>query len=385
MKKILTIALCFLAFFALIGCKFGANPGQQEETPIYDLSGISFEHKSVKYDGKAHSVYVENLPKGLTVTYEGNNQTEPGLYVVTAIIKYSTGETYTKLKSTLTIVYSADVDVSMVTFTDQTFEYDGKEHSIYVENLPEGVTVEYKYNDQTLPGKHVVKATLLDENGYVIKYLAARIIITGTAIDGPGSGDVDGPTGPTIDVSNVEFNDLTVDYDGEEHEILLENVPEGVIVTYLMNKQTEAGEYLVYAILTDEVTLKEVARFTAFLTINPGKEPTPEVDPIPETNYALYITPADGSAPYYIALYPGEEFEGYQQHVGYGVSLNAGDKVSCYDTISCVYWGIQILNSYSTGSWTVESDGMICNQSGKFDIYIKMKYEADEIYYGPAA
>lgn len=381
MKKILTIALCFFVFFALIGCDNGAN---QEETPIYDLAGIIFEDTTVKYDGNAHSIKVENLPKGLTVEYEGNGKTEIGTYTVKAIIKYSTGETYTTLERTLTIVSSLKVDVSMVTFTDETFEYDSKEHSIYVKNLPEGVTVEYKYNGQILPGKHVVKATLKDSDGNVITYLAARIIITGTAgpVVGPGSGD--GPTGPTIDVSAVEFEDKNVDYDGNMHKIELKNIPDGVIVTYLMNEQTDPGEYLVFAILTDEETLKEVARFTALLTINPGKEPTPEVDPIPETNYALYITPADGSAAYYVALYPGDEFEGYTQHVGTGVVLNAGDKVSCYDTINDACWGIQILNSHSTGEWIVEADGMICKQSGTYDVYVKMKFEADEIYYGPA-
>ena len=275
MKKILTIFLCLFTFFLLVGC--------DDKTPTYeeyDLSEVEFLDKTFNYDGKSHAIYVTGVPSGLEVTYEGNDKIEIGEYTVKAYIKYSTGETLLTREAILRIVNGTDL--SSVTFVDETFEYDGENHMIEVENLPDGITASYTHKGEEfagakLPGLYVIKATLKDEYGNVLKYLAARLIITGDAGNIPDGPSID-PTptpGPTINVDDVTFEDVTVYYDGEEHEIKCKNVPEGVIVTYLMNKQTEVGVYNAVAVLTDAKTLTEITRLFAVLTINPVKEPTP--------------------------------------------------------------------------------------------------------------
>ena len=58
----------------------------------YDMSGISFNSMTVKADGTAKSLEITGtLPDGVTVTYSGNDKTEPGTYVVTA--KFAGDET----------------------------------------------------------------------------------------------------------------------------------------------------------------------------------------------------------------------------------------------------------------------------------------------------
>ena len=51
----------------------------------YDLGGVTLTNATYVADGRPHSLAVTGeLPDGVTVTYEGNGQTEPGTYEVTA-------------------------------------------------------------------------------------------------------------------------------------------------------------------------------------------------------------------------------------------------------------------------------------------------------------
>lgn len=80
---------------------------------IYDTSMMEFNSMSFIEDGNPHYLRVTNLPEGLNVTYEGNGQSEPGIYDVTANFKGN--EYYAPVSSktaTLTIlrrrIYSTD-------------------------------------------------------------------------------------------------------------------------------------------------------------------------------------------------------------------------------------------------------------------------------------
>ena len=51
----------------------------------YDMTGVTFTNETYEADGTAKSIFVSGaLPPGVTVAYEGNGQTEPGTYTVTA-------------------------------------------------------------------------------------------------------------------------------------------------------------------------------------------------------------------------------------------------------------------------------------------------------------
>ena len=46
-------------------------------------TNIKFENLTVVYDGEVHSIVAENLPEGVTVSYENNGQVDVGVYEVT--------------------------------------------------------------------------------------------------------------------------------------------------------------------------------------------------------------------------------------------------------------------------------------------------------------
>lgn len=49
------------------------------------VQGVTFDSRTVTYDGAAHSLAIEgNLPQGIAVVYDGNSQTNAGTYTVTA-------------------------------------------------------------------------------------------------------------------------------------------------------------------------------------------------------------------------------------------------------------------------------------------------------------
>ena len=60
------------------------------------IDAITLNDVTVDYDGNVHSVVVENLPSGATVTYKGNDKVNPGTYTVTATITFSDGSVTTK-------------------------------------------------------------------------------------------------------------------------------------------------------------------------------------------------------------------------------------------------------------------------------------------------
>ena len=172
----------------------------------------------------------------------------------------------------------------------------------------------------------------------------------------------------TIIGFTYENETIYVAFNFSEQALTLKNICDGTIeLLHKVNGATVNG-----------TSLEMAARGVAVFKVDGV------IDTTPRTQYSLCITPADGSEAYFVPLIPGEEFEGYAQHVGKGVTLNTGDKVSFYNSYAEEYWGIQILNSYSSGKWTVQADGMICNEGGNYDIYVKMKYQQDEVYFGPA-
>lgn len=72
-----------------------------------------------------------------------------------------------------------------------------------------------------------------------------------------------------INVDEVIFDDLEVEYDGNTHSIIAQNIPDGVLATYGNNDQINAGEYIVTLTLSqDEKVLKTL---TASLVITKRK------------------------------------------------------------------------------------------------------------------
>jgi len=98
-------------------------------------------------------------------------------------------------------------------------------------------------------------------------------------------------------------------------------------------------------------------------------------------NFAVCV---NGST--YYTTTQGEEYEGYTQYFVNGVSLVANDVLTVYDKDNATGWAITNLNQYSaTGCFTTSTLGITCSTTGLYDIYVKMKYQADEIYIGTSS
>ena len=103
----------------------------------------------------------------------------------------------------------------------------------------------------------------------------------------------------------------------------------------------------------------------------------------PTEGYALLVTPGNGGSNYYVALTPVDEFEGFQQHMADDISLKVGDTFVLYDCTNQVSWVEDTLSQYGQyQKFSVTENGIRCNEDGIYDIYVKFKWEADEIYIG---
>jgi hypothetical protein len=63
------------------------------------------------------------------------------------------------------------------------------------------------------------------------------------------------------------------------------------------------------------------------------------------------------------------------------VPLKAGDKLTCYDGGAGAEWNIGVIDQYGAyQNFSVGSDALTCNKEGKYNVYIKLKYEDDMWY-----
>lgn len=151
--------------------------------------------------------------------------------------------------------------IENISFSDQTFEYDGNEHFIYVDGtLPEGVSASYQGNAKIEVGTHKVTATLSGE-GYETLTLKANLIIEAKTISG------------------ITFANKTVDYDGNPQSIHIEGtLPSGVSVSYQENEKVLPGTYSVKATLSGTGYETLVLNATNYLFMLVGDQTRVKVD-----------------------------------------------------------------------------------------------------------
>jgi hypothetical protein len=113
-----------------------------------------------------------------------------------------------------------------------------------------------------------------------------------------------------------------------------------------------------------------------WLAVPGGDEP-----PTPgKEGYALLVNGTD-----LIDLTHGEEYEGYDQWFVEGAALKAGDVVKVHSYETEASWAIGILNPASSKHVANSEEGLVFDQDGEYTIYLKLKFEADEIYVAPLA
>lgn len=226
---------------------------------MYDMSTVTFENKTVTYDGKIHSLAVsDNLPDGVSVAYENNDKISANQYIVIAIFTGDSINYYAidDMQAMLTIS-KATYDMSKAQFVGGRFTYDGTPKSIYVTgNLPDGVTVNYTNNGKINANTYTVTATFTSdtENYNKLPDWTASLIIDKA----------------TYDMSGVSFKNQTFTYDTTAKNALITGtLPNGVEVSYVGNGKTDVGTYTVTAKFNgDSNNYHLIDDMTATLKIN---------------------------------------------------------------------------------------------------------------------
>ena len=210
-----------------------------------DFENITFSDATFDYDGEPHSIYVDGAPSYATVTYTNNGKKSVGVYTVTAKISSPNHNTLTKT-AILTILGQ---DITGVTFSDKSFEYDGKSHSLEVEGeLPEGVSVSYTNNGKTDSGTYKVTAKLTGE-GYNPLELTANLTITPAKLNKPGY-----------------FSDKSFIYDGKNHSLVVDGAPSGATVTYRCLNASGTNTFKEPGVYEIEATVKLNKNYASVLT-----------------------------------------------------------------------------------------------------------------------
>ena len=204
---------------------------------VYDMSNVTFENKTVTYDGKTHSLAVSgNLPNGVSVSYSNNDKINANQYIVTATFTGDSINYYEidGMQAMLTI-NKATYDMSGVSFVGGRFTYDGTQKFIYITGeLPNGVTVNYTNNGKINANTYTVTATFTgDTDNYnkLADWTASLIIDKAT-----------------YDMTGISFKNQTFTYDATEKNALITGtLPNGVEVSYVGNGKTDVGTYNVTA------------------------------------------------------------------------------------------------------------------------------------------
>ncbi|MBR4377790.1 MAG: hypothetical protein IKP50_02770 [Bacilli bacterium] len=218
MKKGKLIFLLPIVAMLFSGCKGKDNSNnnnneeQQQQQTDKTFTGLSFNNSTYTYDGQEHSISVSGeLPEGATVSYgeSGNSFSSVGDHVITATI---TCNGYTTLTLTATLTINPAELPGSYTFVGATVTYDAQPHSISVTgDIPEGAVISYgtEGNTFTLPGSHVITATVTMEGYTSWTGTATLTIVTENATESFMVADFEGFT------NNDLYDQFVLEYYGD--------------------------------------------------------------------------------------------------------------------------------------------------------------------------
>ncbi|MCP1996392.1 MBG domain-containing protein [Flavobacterium sp. HSC-61S13] len=232
------------------------------------ISGLTFHNQTVTYDGTVKALILTGLPTGATVNYTNNNQIDSGTYTVTATINGGANYGDAILTAVLTVEKAL---LDGLTFTDQTFTYDGSSKSLAVGGTwPTAVTVSYVNNDKIVAGMYTVTANIHGGQNYQSSTLTALLTIE------------------KADIPTTVFDNAVFVYDGFPKSIFIANaLPTGVTVSYTNNEQIAAGTYAVTAIINGGTNYQN-ATISASMIIQKAS--------ITGISFSSVTIPYDGSA-----------------------------------------------------------------------------------------
>ena len=114
--------------------------------PLKDFDDAHMDDVTVDYDGESHTIEPQGYPEGTKVTYKGTrNYTDAGTYTIKCTLSK---EGYHDKDLSASLVINP-IDFTGLVFEGDTCLYDGKSHSITVQNAPSGSTVSYRCTNAT--------------------------------------------------------------------------------------------------------------------------------------------------------------------------------------------------------------------------------------------
>lgn len=237
--KLFLLLVCVSISFSIASC------GKKS----YDVSGLKFENETLTYDAKAHSIEIEgDLPEGVTVEYQNNNQTNVGSYEVVAKL-YGDGDdslvedmmaTLTINKAKATII----CDDITAEYGDKLKKLTYKAEGIASSDLSK-LTVDLETTAKPEVGEYQITASNCNlTDNYDIEYKPGTYTVGKRELDMAFSGE-----------SNIL-------YDGNEHKEVTATILNlvgtdtlDVNLTYSGNMIDE-GDYTVTATIADNPNYK---------------------------------------------------------------------------------------------------------------------------------
>jgi len=202
----------------------------------YDMSGASWDYEGeFRYNGRMHEVLLRGLPEGVRPVYSGNAAADTGSYEAFAdLVPFDAGNfNKPSIESCKWQIVKADYDMSAVRWDyEDSKVYNGREQSVLLEQLPNGVTASYTGNEAVDAGTYTARAVLSvsDPANYNI----------------PSVGDcIWAIMRADYDMSGVkwDFDESSFVYDGGRKTVSLTGLPENVTAEYSENSGVRAGRY----------------------------------------------------------------------------------------------------------------------------------------------
>ena len=235
------------------------------EKADYDMSGVTFENKTVTYNGEVQALTVTGtLPDNVTVTYSSNGIENAGSVTITAT--FATSDTNYNAPEAMTATLT--VAPRQLTFTGYKAvdrEYNGDTAITLtggtLKDILSGDEVSYTYSAEmntANAGENTVtvKITLTgkDAGNYTVATPATTNVTIAKA---------------TYDMSDVKFEDKSATYNGAAQSITINGtLPAGVNVSY-SGEGVNVGVYTVTATFTGDFdNYNAISDMTAKLTIN---------------------------------------------------------------------------------------------------------------------
>ncbi len=251
-----------------------------------NYNGMTFENKTVAYDGTPHQVVVQNLPQEVSVAYEmrdpdweivpDNIAVNAGIYTVTATMT-PTGAMGDCTPYVRTVTLTIQKAPSVISTEDvQRFVYDGTVKNITASLNHTEATLAYS-DQQGYTGVGVY--TILVSVPATANYLAASEMVN-------------------LVIENRDFTGITLEdkafaFDATPKSLMITGpLPEGTTVVFGGNGRTRPGVYTVNALIQNE-NYNDLW-LEATMTIE-------GVDIVPGTNGTVYVKPVstgtkDGSS-----------------------------------------------------------------------------------------